>query len=637
MTQRIASCLEMKSIMAEIINTQDSKKVEQHKRRKPAVVTKEMVSPLASLEPMNLEKMVLVSEIKGSSNFNRLKYFGCPDRLKGEHHRNLRDMNRDDFVRTTYRLFKPRFNSTWKTHFDNLCKYIRWLDSNNQSSKDGDYFHNDLVKLYMQQWDTWVKQNKFSMATWMVSKALFSAIYKAQGRYDDAKRLPSISGLQKGVNPHKGLHVESELKPTAKALFRGFRILALHVEKDSVPFINPLWDEELINLQAQKHGWNSVQKGRKLNAFKGSVVSRRGNWRNQLTRIAIMICFMFTGMNTTPMLKMKRKDVKFKQIQGGKYIFDAEKDRAQHLEIDNAIGFSKYSKEFIERWLILSEKITGVDCNAPLFPFIKPNGKIVSFHLISDSPQTSVNKLLCYLGLTQITSSILRKTKLDTLQKVTENIYLVSIAANNSVETIAKNYSAGLEQDHQRNLAASMHATFEIARGRPVEDAVCEAKHNYHDVLSEYDYKKLRSGQKAPSDSLTPSGARCLDNKQGAAKVIDKALKRVGIYTPAEEAICTDFLECFECEHSVLVASVNDIWLMLSFKETLIEMRLYPAINSLPKSRYEKLCLTIDSILARFKEVSEQNYILAIELKKTASHPLYSTPHSLNDLLETFS
>ncbi|MFT2092103.1 hypothetical protein [Paraglaciecola sp. 2405UD69-4] len=623
--------------MADFIDSEESNSSPPNKRRKPARVSSDMVAPSANLEPLKIEDMVLVSETKGRSHFKRLKYNGCPSRLNGGHPHKLLDMNRDDFVRQMYRLFKPNFNATWKTHFDNLCRYIAWLDTTKQRSIDGDYFHNDLVKLYMQQWDTWVKQNKFSIATWMVSKALFSAIYKAQGRYDDAKRLPSIKGLQKGANPHKGLHVESELKPTAKALFRGFKALALHIEEDSVPSINPIWDEKLLNLQAEIHGWSSVQRGRKVNAFKGSVVSSKGNWRNQLTRIAIMLCFMLTGMNTTPMLKMKRKDVKFKQIQGGKYIFEAGKDRAQYLEIDNAIGFSKYSKEFIERWLTLSAKISGFDDDAPLFPFIKPSGRIVSFHLISDSPQTSINKLLRYLGLTTITSSILRKTKLDTLQKVTEDIYLVSIAANNSIKTIAKSYSAGLDQDHQLNLAAAMAAKYEIVKGRPIENAICEAKHNYHDVISDFDYKRLRSMEQANKESLTPTGARCLDNKQGAAKLIDEALKRSGINILSEESVCTDFLACFECDYHALVAAVNDIWLMLSFKDTLVEMKQYPSVNSLPKSRYENLCLTIDSILMRFKEVSEKNFQQALEQKKTASHPLYSTPHSLNDLLDLFS
>lgn len=623
--------------MVDIIDIKESIKAAPYHRRKPVSVNREMVAPLASFEPINIEDMVLVTEIKGSSHFDRLNYYGCPSRLASCHQHELLAMKRDDFVRQMYRLFKPRFNTTWKTHFDNLCKYIGWLDTTKKQSIEGDYFHNDLVKLYMQQWGTWVKQNKYSMASWMLSKSLFSAIFKAHGRHGDAKRLTSIKGLQKGINPHKGLHVESELKPTAKTLFRAFKIFAQHIEENSIPSINPIWDETLFNIQAEKHNWTAIKRGNKANGFKGSVVSSKGNWRNQLTRISIMICFMFTGMNTTPMLRMLRRDVRFKQIQGGKYIFDAQKDRAKYLEIDNAIGFSKHARDFIEHWLALSAMITGFDDDAPLFPFIKPTGEIVSFHLISDSPQTSINKLLKYLGLTPITSSTLRKTKLDTLLKVTEDIYLVSIAANNSIKTVAKNYSTGLARDHERNLSASMDAQFGIAKGTSVEDAVSQAKYKYHDVLSDYDYKRLRSKKQAKKESLTPTGARCLDNRQGAAKLIDKALKRSGISIPSEEAVCTDFLECFGCEHHAIVAAVNDIWLMLSFRDTLAEMKQYPAVNSLPKSRYENLCLIINSILARFKEVSEKNYLQALELKKTASHPLYSTPHSLNDLLDIFS
>jgi len=76
---------------------------------------------------------------------------------------------------------------------------------------------------------------------------------------------------------------------------------------------------------------------------------------------------------------------------------------------------------------------------------------------------------------------------------------------------------------------------------------------------------------------------------------------------------------------------------MLSFKETLEEMQQFPSINSLPKSRYRNLCLTIDSILDRFKEVSKTNYSQALEKMKISSHPLYSNVYSLSDLLDIFS
>jgi len=109
-----------------------------------------------------------------------------------------------------------------------------------------------------------------------------------------------------------------------------------------------------------------------------------------------------------------------------------------------------------------------------------------------------------------------------------------------------------------------------------------------------------------------------------------------GIDMPIEEVLCTDFLGCFECEHHKLVAAVDDIWLMLSFQDTLNEMKQYPAVNSLSGSRYNKLCLTVSSILERFKEVDEANYQQAQEQHKQENHPLYSTLYSLNDLLEVF-
>ena len=597
-----------------------------------------MVAPIASVEPLTIEQMVLKADGKPKAHFKRLKYKWCPALSKIgtlEEPTSWIDMKRDDFVRDMYRLFKADFNMTKKTQFDLLCVYIGWLDDKGHQAIEGDYFHNNLIKLYMQDWGTRVSQNKSAPSSWSSAKSMVSFILKALGRTGDAKRLPPVKGIKKSTKPHKAIHVESELKPTSQALFRAFKGLATHLEQGTTPTINPLWDEVLFNEQIEMKGWSSSSKSAKANAFKKSV-SGRGDWQNQLTRIAAMICFMFTGMNSSSMLKMKRRDVHFKQLQEGKYVFDAVKARADYLEVDNGIGFSKYAREFIERWLSLSAKITGTDVDAPLFPYITSKGAITTF-ITTRPPQESVNKLLGHLGLTKLTPSILRKTKLNTLMRVTEDIYLVSIAGNNGIDTLKQSYSSGQEQDHQRNLAASTDAMFDIAKGKPLTAAVSKAKHTYHDVLSEYDYKRLRKKERANNEARTPLGVRCQDNKKGAAKRIDKILKKSGIEMPKEEKICTSFLECFECEYHKLVAAVEDIWLMLSFKDTLQEMQAFPSINSLPEDGYKNICLTIDSILERFKEVSEVNYSEALEKIKSANHPLYSTVYSLNDLLETFS
>ncbi|NMU18478.1 hypothetical protein HKA97_00590, partial [Vibrio parahaemolyticus] len=99
---------------------------------------------------------------------------------------------------------------------------------------------------------------------------------------------------------------------------------------------------------------------------------------------------------------------------------------------------------------------------------------------------------------------------------------------------------------------------------------------------------------------------------------------------------CTDFLGCFECEYHRLVSEVEDIWLMMSFNDTLQQMKDYPAINSLPTDKFHKLCNTIESILTRFKAVSPDNYAQAQEKHSESPHPLYSDGYSLMDLLEAF-
>ena len=76
---------------------------------------------------------------------------------------------------------------------------------------------------------------------------------------------------------------------------------------------------------------------------------------------------------------------------------------------------------------------------------------------------------------------------------------------------------------------------------------------------------------------------------------------------------------------------------MMSFKETLQELEITPAVNSIPPKKMNTLLITIETILRGFKDKSPDNYREASELQKQSPHPLYSNVHSLNDLHEVFS
>jgi hypothetical protein len=605
-------------------------------KRKALKVTKEMVAPLASVEPLAVNDLILMTEGRTRCYFKRLKYKGCPIlSIKGELKESTRckDMERDMFVRDMYRLFEPSFNSTSAGYFSGLVSYIRWVDSDDNivTVEENNYFNNELINAYLKYRSVRVKTNKGTKFEWARAKNTISFILKKLNRALDAKNLPSIPDLKTATKGYGSLHIESELKPTLKTLMRGFKGLAAHFEAGTKPNIHPLFDKTLFNKQAERLSLSAYNRASRERAFQ---VCLAGQWHNQLTRQACLLCFSFTGMNLTPMLILERQDVVFKAVQGNCFVLSSVKGRAGHKEIDNGIGFSKYAKEFIERWLDLSAKIAGNAPDALLFPYIKADGEITTFIKSRKSPQTSVNKLLGYLGLSGLNSTIARKTKLATLMQVTEDVYLVSISGNNTIKTIKRTYSSGSEKDHQGNLAASMDATYDIAKGKTVVEAVSDAKAQYVDVLSEYDYKKLRERDGVTDEAQTLVGGRC----QNPRKVTrdDKILTKKGIKMPAEENRCTNFLACFKCEFHKLVASVNDIWLMLSFRETLDEMLQIPAVNSMPKDDYDKICVSVDSALVRFKEKSRKNYDEAQEKLKFDSHPLYSTIYSLTDLLEIF-
>ncbi|WP_212756445.1 hypothetical protein [Vibrio sp. 3-2(1)] len=314
-----------------------------------------------------------------------------------------------------------------------------------------------------------------------------------------------------------------------------------------------------------------------------------------------------------------------------------EKARANHLDFDTSLGFHRKAQEFFHQWLEISKELQKDSGTDWLFPYFRKSGDIQGMIEAGQStPQKVINTYTKKLGLAHVTPSKLRQTKIDTLMKVTQDIWLVSMSANNSIEVIGANYSDGNEGDHTGSLAANGEALYDFAKNNTApHEAATKAKFNYANVLDDYDYKRLREEERA-NDTQTPLGVRCKDSSQGAAARIKIHLEKLGVGQQKKEELCTDFLGCFDCPYHRLVSEVEDIWLMLSFNDTLQQMKDYQSVNSLPTDKYYKLCNTIEAILEDFKQIAPDNYTKAQERHSEGPHPLYSNGYSLIDLLETF-
>jgi hypothetical protein len=613
-------------------------------KRKPLLPTKKLKT--ASVQTLRIEDMVLEVPLdKQNFYFYRFKYKHVPNisTLKsGEFLLNtiLTDMDRDFFIREIFNLVKDDFTTTMCVYVKKLVTYIRYLDVNELSAINGDYFHSELTHSCLNSLNKLAKQGVNETVPGNVRKSLVFFLKKLD-RQKEARDLPQ-NHVKNGSDVYS-YDLQIEMKPIAKLLFKGFKEFSKYLKSGTHPRYHPFWDEAMLTKIEEEKKLTKTQIANRKEAFLKSMnppendMSRNDEFSNKrrlcnhLTRCAALICFMLTGMNTNPLLLMTRKDVRIKAVHGDRYIFESIKGRANNQLGDNAIGFSRRTKLFIEEWLELSSFISESRSeDSWLFPFICRNGDVSNFVVERNQLYDPINRLIKYYDLPKLNSQRFRQTKSDALIKVTESIFLVSMALNNTMKTVKANYSSGQEKDHQRNLASTMDAKMSIAKGGSVESAVSESKYNFRDVLSEYDYKKrLR-----PMGS-TPLGSRCSGEKSVVEK-ISRQLKSIDIELPEEEKKCTNFLECFECDNHVLVAMVDDIWLMMSFHDVMMALKENMAVNSLPKNKFNHLELVIKGILERFEEKDRSNYKLAKEKHSEGLHPLYSDIRSIDDLLEVF-
>lgn len=594
--------------------------------------------PAATAEPLHLSQLKLKNG-GITTHIDQLVYKGAPNYSPiGKKIKNIEYIpvvGRESFVRDVYRILKTDFNATKKKHFDVLRLYLRWMDTDDREPIDGDYFHPELCSAFMDYHQEKCNLGEQKLATWSTSRSMLSFFLKAQNRSLEAKALKSIKGLKKDAESYKGIDVAKEFKPLVRRFIFAFGLFRKQLLEGIKPDIHPLWNEEMFNQMAEQKKWTVRQKAFNKKAF---VMALKGENAalNHFSALSAMLAFCFTGQNTTPLLNLRFSDIRFTAESGGKVYFDMTKERANYLKFDTSLGFHKKTQEFFHQWLEISMELQQDSGTEWVFPYFMESGEIKGrVEAAQVTPQKVINKLTKKLGFAHVTPSALRQTKIDVLMKVTQDIWLVSMSANNSVETIRVNYSDGNENDHVNSLAAVNEAVYDFAKnGTNIYEAASKAKFNHADVLSDYDYKRLRKEEKE-NDRQTPIGARCKDATKGSANAVKKNLEKLGIEQP-NEATCTNFLDCFECEYHRLVSEVEDIWLMLSFNDTLKEMKDYPAINSLPTDKFHKLCNTIESILKRFKEVSPNNYTKARKKHGKDPHPLYNDGYSLIDLLEAF-
>lgn len=602
----------------------------QNKKRKganaKALKNKKDEEDVLKLTELPIGKMVI--NFNGlNARFNRLRFKGCP---KSKICKTTKDflidsswvlLSRDDFVREMYEIFQgySKQSETGYGRFSFLCNYVGYWDNKNHQVT----FDEEEVLEFFRFRDSLVTKGNINKNTLVKERQHLVSLLKEQGKALIAQQIPKIEKRRQAANSTKAL-ADKPYVILGKKLMQAYKVYVKCLFAGRPPLKCPLFDPKLALANGMKR--KDITKSRGLN-----YVDKNAYWINTLTKLALLITAKWTGANLSPLVKLTKRDAKeIKKSAGDFYKFDSVKARALYERQELGIGFTKRSKEFIESWLIVSDKIAPGE-DAPLFPMLGCNGQLNKSKSAYKNPHDIFNPKLKAMGLPEITCRKFRSTRSSIVQRAFEDVFVTAGANRNTVDITHAHYLEGVDESHEIELARAFEVQKSLTEGKDKKSAIEEFKEKIKDPFTSEEWLEKR---KNAIGNKTLNGARCTDPKGDVAK---KSLRAIKLLSLGDDGECISFLACFDCSKHALVAEVDDIWLMLSFKDALLETIARPAINSIPNQEFKSALDKTAYILSRMKAIEPDRYNIANNNNKEAPHPLYQDDTDLSDLLEIYA
>nr|MBF4333261.1 site-specific integrase [Vibrio anguillarum] len=96
-----------------------------------------------------------------------------------------------------------------------------------------------------------------------------------------------------------------------------------------------------------------------------------------------------------------------------------------------------------------------------------------------------------------------------------------------------------------------------------------------------------------------------------------------------DKIACFKFLDCFDCPYHAVIAEVQDVWSLLSFRDAISEALSRPSVNSIPSQHLKKVTNSVEHILLVIQERFPMVYKKAYEQYLESPHPLWSDDDDL--------
>ena len=427
----------------------------------------------------NKDKNIYFATTKTNQKYSDVNY-GENDFVDGV---DLIDASREHFVREMFALINGLAisNQPIRRVFEGLLKYVQYCDSN---SKLELLSQRGFIEYSLNIKDRFASGD-ISLGAARVERgnlyALYKEIYDSQRLYALRREVGNFKYREGDESKGHNTLADGEFSKIGKKMLYAYKELAKHLIDDSTPKIYPLFNkDEFVKLGRSNEEIQDIEK-----IFIKMVST--GNWVNGLSKLSLMILSMWTGANLTVLSRLKKSDISFNKLNGDHYTLKSIKSRAGYKEVTLSIGFTKRTKEFIENWILLSNKINQ-DHDAPLFPVYKRNGELDEFGL--KYPQRQFNVVLDYFNLPNINTSVFRKTRSNIMYRAYEDIFLVADANKSEPETVSRAYLHGVSEVNQMAVTGALEAKMLLVKGTDKATAIEQATYKIKDPLTEKEWQE---------------------------------------------------------------------------------------------------------------------------------------------------
>jgi len=296
--------------------------------------------------------------------------------------------------------------------------------------------------------------------------------------------------------------------------------------------------------------------------------------KNQLVFYYMLFFTCITGMNQSPMLRLKRCDLTYKDSTNGSLAISITDHRKKKQNDPKPIKAKKRFRDVLDRLVNISSRI-NTDEMALLFPFSHDDG---TFSAIPDSfisAQLKNSFKNSYLKDVNGNKLCIGTRKLRNSYGVQfKDVTTRAFILGNSPKVADRHYSSGNPWDNNKTLQSGMYQYQESLLSKSeVYSKVSDERLKIPVSIIEPNEQSgvLNKGKYADN---TPSGGVCSDNVNSAQAQRNTRQIRKDIGADSDAEIrCQSFLGCLRCAKHVFVNSVNKVYEILSLQAFLLNSR----------------------------------------------------------------